>query len=269
TSDGKRILLVEARPDCPVLREIGRLRELSFRRVGEGTGARRDTDRFDLHYRHLLLWDEPALAIAGAYRLGEGGHVLATHGIDGLYSASLFGYAPAARAFVEQGVELGRSFIQPAYWNSRSLDSLWQGIGAYLRSRPHVRYLFGPVSISAQVGEAARHWIVHFHRHFFADRDGLAVSRNRFAVRDDVAVDADRLWCGQDVRSAQLLLKRQLAALGAQLPVLYKHYVDLCESDGVRFLDFGRDPAFADCVDGLIRLDLAMLRAAKRERYLG
>src|SRR5262249_52829184 len=89
--DGRRVLLADA--DSPVLRELGRLRELAFRCVGEGTGGRRDSDRFDLHYRHLVLWDEQALAIVGAYRLGEGERILAARGFDGLYSATLFDYA--------------------------------------------------------------------------------------------------------------------------------------------------------------------------------
>src|SRR5262249_2049670 len=160
-------------PDCPVLREIGRLRELSFRRVGEGTGARRDLDRFDAYYKHLVLWDETALAIVGAYRLGEGGAILPQRGVGGLYTSTLFDFAPAAHDVLANGVELGRSFIQPAYWCSRSLDHLWQGIGAYLRQRPQVRYLLGPVSLSAALPPDARAWIVHCHQQYFGSGAGL------------------------------------------------------------------------------------------------
>src|SRR5690606_8078754 len=139
TSDGKQIVLLDAKPECPAIREIGRLREMTFRRIGEGTGGRRDLDRFDGHYRHIVLWDAEALMIVGAYRLGEGGPILERHGVGGLYSHSLFDYSPDATDFIRQGVELGRSFVVPAYWGSRSLDYLWQGIGAYLRSRPETR----------------------------------------------------------------------------------------------------------------------------------
>ena len=268
TQDGKRILLIDAQPDCPVLREIGRLRELSFRRVGEGSGLRRDLDRFDTHYRHLVLWDEQALAIVGAYRLGEGARILAAQGLPGLYSSTLFDYAPPAREFIAEGVELGRSFIQPAYWNSRSLDYLWQGIGAYLRHRPDLRYLFGPVSISAALPPAAREWIVHCHRHYFGDGEGLAVSRNPLRVAAHVEAAAAQAWADKDAKAGLIQLKRQLAQMECAIPTLYKHYVDLCEPEGVRFLAFGTDPAFGHCVDGLIRLDLRFLRAAKRSRYL-
>jgi len=268
TQDGKRILLIDAQPDCPVLREIGRLRELSFRRVGEGSGLRRDLDRFDPHYRHLVLWDEQALAIVGAYRLGEGAQILAAQGTPGLYSSTLFDYAPQAREFIAQGVELGRSFVQPAYWNSRSLDYLWQGIGAYLRHRPDLRYLFGPVSISAALPPTAREWIVHCHRHYFGDGESLAASRNPLKISPHVEAAAAQAWADKDAKAGLIQLKRQLAQMDCSIPTLYKHYVDLCEPQGVRFLAFGTDPAFGHCVDGLIRLDLSFLRATKRSRYL-
>lgn len=268
TTDGKQILLLDAAPDCPVMREIGRLRELAFRRVGEGTGARRDLDRFDAHYRHLVLWDEEALAIVGAYRLGEAGRILGQQGIDGLYSASLFEYRPAAHEFLGDAVELGRSFVQPAYWGSRSLDYLWQGIGAYLRHRPQVRWLFGPVSLSAQLAPAARDWIVHCHRHYFGAGEVMAMARNPYQVGKAVASEAPVRWDGLDVRSGLAALKQQLTLFDASVPTLYRQYVDLCEPEGVRFLAFGVDPDFGGCVDGLIRLDLARLKPAKRARYI-
>lgn len=268
TLDGKQILLLDAQSDCAALREIGRLRELAFRRVGEGTGARRDLDRYDAHYRHLVLWDEHALAIAGAYRLGEAGSILRERGLDDLYSASLFDFAPDARAFLGEAVELGRSFVQPAYWGSRSLDYLWQGIGAYLRSRPHLRYLFGPVSLSAALPLVAREWIVHYHRHYYGSGDALARARNPFVISADVEAAASAAWRGRPIEEGIAVLRARLAALDAPLPVLYRQYADLCEPEGVRFLDFGIDPAFGGCVDGLVRLDLGRLRPAKRARYL-
>lgn len=268
TTDGKQILLLDAQADCPALREVGRLRELAFRRVGEGTGARRDLDGYDAHYRHIVLWDEQALSIAGAYRLGEAGAILRERGLGGLYSASLFEYADAARGFLDGGVELGRSFVAPAYWGSRSLDYLWQGIGAYLRSRPDVRYLFGPVSLSAALAPEAREWIVHFHRHYYGCGERLARARNPFLISSATEAAAAAEWAGRDLAEGLAALRTRLAAMGAQLPVLYRQYADLCEPAGVRFLAFGVDPAFGGCVDGLVRLDLAQLRAVKRTRYL-
>ena len=132
TSDGKQIRLAQCAEDSLLLQEIGRLRELTFRQVGEGTGRSRDLDDFDPHYQHILVWDADALRIAGAYRVARGAQVLARAGLAGLYTASLFRYADDAIPRLAEGMELGRSFVVPDYWGSRSLDYLWQGIGAYL-----------------------------------------------------------------------------------------------------------------------------------------
>jgi putative hemolysin len=271
TFDGKQIVLLDPAPDDPALREIGRLREFTFRRVGEGTGSRRDLDRFDSHYRHIVLWDAEALRIVGAYRLGEGSAILERHGMGGLYSHSLFEYAERAAGFLREGVELGRSFVVPAYWGSRSLDYLWQGIGAYLKAHPHTRYLFGPVSLSAGMPAEARDWLVHYHAHYYPDPDGLARARNPYRVSEAVAATAREAWRGRDARDGLVELRGRLSALGVAMPVLYRQYVDLVEPEagGVRFLDFGVDPSFGNCIDGLIRVDLACLKPGKRARYIG
>ena len=269
TSDGKRILLLDPRPGCAALREIGRLRELTFRRVGEGTGLKRDLDRFDAHYRHVVLWDEASLEIVGAYRLGEASALMPRHGLDALYSSTLFDYAPAAHDFLAQAVELGRSFVHPRHWGTRSLDYLWQGIGAYLRRHPEVRYLFGPVSLSAQVPEIARGWIVSFHAHYFGDPQALARARNPYIHLPGLAAVTREAWIGLDLSAGFERLRAELRKLDVAVPVLYRQYVELCEPDGVRFLDFGVDPGFGHCVDGLIRIDLERLKPHKRARYLG
>lgn len=268
TTDGRQILLLDADVDNPALKDIGRLRELSFRRVGEGTGLRRDLDGFDSHYRHIVLWDDAQLEIVGAYRLAEVGRLLSAGGLQRLYSASLFDYAPAAMPFLQGSVELGRSFVQPRYWGSRSLDYLWQGIGAYLARHPEVRYLIGPVSLSARLPEHARDWIVQVHRHFLGDREGLARARNPHQAESALAAHIEAALQGLDLKQGLARLRQQLDSLGTSLPVLYRQYVELCEPEGVRFLDFGLDPDFGHCVDGLIRVDLGCLKPAKRSRYL-
>ena len=194
--------------------------------------------------------------------------LLRERGTAGLYSSTLFEYADPVPAFLHDAVELGRSFVQPAYWGSRSLDYLWQGIGAYLRARSDVRYLFGPVSISAALPAAAREWIAHYHRHYFGDGDALARARNPFVVSREVERAAEAEWAGRSPAESLSRLRERLRELDAQLPTLYRQYVDLCEPAGVRFLDFGVDPSFGGCVDGLVRLDIRHLRAVKRTRYL-
>lgn len=126
TADGKQILLATCTADSPLLLELGRLRELTFRQVGEGTGRSRDLDDYDPQYEHIVIWDAAAQRIAGAYRIMRGAHALARHGLSGLYSASLFRYSDDAITHIAEGLELGRSFVVPDYWGSRSLDYLWQ-----------------------------------------------------------------------------------------------------------------------------------------------
>ena len=264
TGDGKEIRVGTMAAGSPLLHEIGRLREATFRAVGEGTGRSLDLDAWDSWYEHIVLWDAAADRIAGAYRVARGAPVLAAHGLRGLYTASLFDYGEDALVRIAQGMELGRSFVVPAYWGSRSIDYLWQGIGAYLRAYPKVRYLFGAVSISAALPAAARAQIVAHYARWHGGPAGEARPHRPFhyeaALPGDAALDAE---------TAFRVLKNNLDALGAQVPMLYKQYVELCEPGGARFLAFGVDPDFSDAVDGLIEVDIQRMRPKKRQRYLG
>jgi putative hemolysin len=267
TADGKKIFLFDYRPDSAVMREVGRLREIAFRSVGEGTGEKRDLDRYDRNYRHLILWDEDDLEIAGAYRLAETATMADPE--RNLYSASLFRYSDGMAPVFAQGIELGRSFVQPRYWGRRSLDYLWYGIGAYLRRHPDIRYLFGPVSLSNSYPKAARDLIVWFYSHYFPDTENLARSLSPFNMDQDSRERLARLFSGQDCSADFRVLKEQLDFMGVSVPTLYKQYSDVCEDGGVRFLDFGVDADFNYCVDGLVMVDLNYLKERKRERYLG
>lgn len=269
TGDGKKIVLFDPKPDCAVLRELGRLREVAFRQVGEGTGKRRDMDGFDAYYRHVVLWDDSELQIAGAYRIGEAARILGTRGAEGLYTHRLFAYGEGLHRYLPQSLELGRSFVQPRYQGLRALDYLWQGIGAYLVTRSDVRYLFGPVSLSASYPEAARSMIVYFFSTHLGEREGLVVPRNPFVISSPREEELRRLMPGRDFAADLRTLKRELAGMGLSIPVLYKQYGELCEPGGTRFLGFNVDPAFSSCVDGFVMLDLERLKAHKRSRYLG
>jgi putative hemolysin len=267
TPDGKAIYLFETAQSSPVLREIGRLRELSFRAVGEGTGRRRDLDHFDHYYQHLILWDEDDLEIAGAYRFVDAGKVLTDQGVEGLYTGSLFKLEAHRSGFLENGLELGRSFVQPRYWGKRSLDYLWYGIGAYLAKNPHFRYLFGPVSISNAQPGMAKELLIYFYKLYFSPDSRLSYSRNPFSFSQPMAA-LEKEFCGTDYKADFKKLKSLLANLGTTIPPLYKQYTELCEPGGVVFLDFNIDPAFNDCVDGLVIVDIKKLKEMKRKRYM-
>jgi hypothetical protein len=236
--------------------------------VGEGTGEKRDLDRYDQYYRHLILWDEDDLEIAGAYRIGEG-RLRMQKADYRLYSESLFSYSEQMDSIFEQGIELGRSFVQPRYWGKRSLDYLWYGIGAYLRRHPDVRYLFGPVSLSNSYPKRARDLLVWFYRHYFADTAWLARSRSPYPLDSDAEATIRRLFSGDDYREDFSRLREQLDFLGVSVPTLYKQYSELCEPGGVSFLDFGIDADFNYCIDGLVLVDTHKVKARKRERYIG
>lgn len=267
TSDGKSIFLWQrnGEEDVPILRELGRLREVAFRAVGEGSGKRRDTDRYDDDYLHLILWDEEDLEIVGAYRFMPTAEQVNKHGFSGLYSHSLFHYDDKMAPILEHGIELGRSFIQPRYWGRRGLDYLWSGIGAFLARYPHYRYLFGPVSISGGLPPDARDLLVAFYRLWFPASHPFAVSRQPYpASLPDVLAQ----FGGKDYTDDLTRLKSLLGNLGCGIPPLYKQYSELCEPGGVQFIDFGSDPAFNHCVDGLVLVDLCYLKRNRYERYI-
>lgn len=263
TADGKTIYLWQrnGQEEAPILRELGRLREIAFRAVGEGSGKRRDTDSFDDDYLHLILWDDEDLEIVGAYRFIP----TAMREPEALYSYSLFHYDDKMQDILEHGIELGRSFIQPRYWGRRGLDYLWSGIGAWLARYPHYRYLFGPVSISGGLPPAARDLLVAFYRLWFPATHPLAASRRPYpASLPEVLAQ----FGGEDYVEDLTRLKSLLGNLGCGIPPLYKQYSELCEPGGVQFIDFGSDPAFNNCVDGLVLVDLCYLKANRYQRYI-
>lgn len=269
TKDGKQIYLFDYQQNSALMREIGRLREIAFRQVGEGTGQQTDMDKYDRYYRHLVLWDEDELEVVGAYRIGEAKRLLDEDCDRWVYSAELFDYSPQMQRYFAQGVELGRSFVQPKYWGKRSLDYLWYGIGAYLNRYPGTRYLFGPVSLSNSYPQLAKDLIVYFYSHYFPDKEDLARSFTPYSISEDHLGLIKPMFCGNDYDADFKELKQQLSHLGSAVPTLYKQYSELCQPGGVRFLSFGVDADFGYCIDGLVLVDLDRVKPAKNARYRG
>jgi putative hemolysin len=269
TPDGKLILLTTARQSPCIMREIGRLREMTFRLVGEGSGAPQDIDRFDQTYDQLFLWDVDELEIVGAYRLGDARSLIQKGGISALYTNTLFDFGPSMHAYFAQGLELGRSFVQPKYQTRNALDYLWYGIGAYVSKRPHIRYLFGATSISRFYSPEAIARIAHF---FSENYIGLPVEvhpRTPFTISDEIKEKLNIEFFGIDRDEDFKALKHYLALKGLKVPTLYKHYSQTTEHTGVTFCAFNRDPDFSDCVDGFVIADLTLLKPKKKARYLG
>ena len=269
TQDGKHIYLFDYLPNSSVMREIGRLRELSFRQVQEGTGNALDIDNYDRYYRHLILWDEDELEIIGSYRIGEASRILKEYGQTGLYTHSLFTFNKAFMPYLEHAIELGRSFIQPRYQGKRSLDYLWYGIGAYLYQHPEIRYLTGPVSLSTSWPEPAQKVIASFYTTLFGNDRSIAKPRMPFhfdLIKDFVPFR--HVTDEAEYKQAFSIFKETMDELGVKVPVLFKQYVELCQLGGCEFLGFNVDPKFSNCIDGLILVHINTIKEKKYQRYI-
>ena len=267
TRDNHRIYLCSYQKHPTILREIGRLREHTFRKVGEGTGSRRDLDKYDHYYRHLILWDEEKLTIAGAYRLGEVNSILQKKGLKGLYTADLFDYQPEAMPMLEEALELGLSFVHPNYWGKASLDYLWQGLGAYLQHHPEIRYVLGPVSMSAQYPKSLRDLIVFYYERYYGYVDPLADGKHAHDIEESDLIELQRTFAKFTRDEGFEFLQQEFTRMDYKIPVLYKQYAALYEEGGYRSLAFSVDTEFGSCVDGLFVGDITKMKAAKRALY--
>lgn len=269
TKDEKKIILTDFDSSPYLMKEIGRLREITFRSVGEGTGKKIDFDSYDKYYKHLIVWDDKELEIVGSYRVGLGSDIYKNSGIKGFYTSTLFDYSENfITDVVLNSLELGRSFVQKKYWNTNALNYLWQGLGAYIAQTPEVKYLFGAVSISNNYPEEAKKRLVYFYNKWFGSINDLARSKNKFLIPEkDIKLFAEQ-FNGKNYKEDFRILKSSLKPLGFAVPVLFKHYSDLCNEDGVKFLDFGVDDTFENCIDGLIVLNVDKIKDEKKERYI-
>jgi hypothetical protein len=166
--------------------------------------------------------------------------------------------------YFEEGLELGRSFVQPKYWGKRSLDYLWFGIGAFIKQYPHYRYLFGPVSIPGTYPQTAISLLVDFYSKHFPHQEALAHPKTPVLKPKDPLMT----FAGEHYDEEFSQLKDVLSHMNIKVPTLVKQYSELCEPDGVSYIAFNRDPDFNDCIDGLVMIDLNKLTKKKRKRYL-
>ncbi len=249
-----------------VLGEIGRLREITFRAVGEGTGRDRDLDVFDRTYLHLFLWNRRAREIVGAYRLGPTDRVLRDQRVDGLYTSTLFEYRPKLFEAMGPALEMGRSFIRPERQRDFSgLMLLWKGIGRYVCANPRYATLFGPVSISAEYRHASQRLIVAFlERNSFAhDWSRWVTPRTPFKPSRR---DARRLTPAhvRDLEDVSTFIS-EIEADAKGVPILLRQYLKL----GGRLLGFNVDPDFSNVLDVLIMVDLRRTDPKTLTRYMG
>ncbi len=240
------------------LREIGRLREVTFRAVGEGTNKSIDLDEYDLYYDHLILWDREAKKIAGAYRVGNGAHIVERYGIKGFYTSSLFKIGKELHPMFSQGLELGRSFIIQEYQRHRlSLFLLWKGILFYMMSKPHFRFIIGPVSISNSYQDVSKELIIEFiEKHYFDHNFAQFVQpRNSFKAKTHHVDTTSLIEATQaDIKKMDKIIS-DIEPSSFTMPVLLKKYLQ----QNAKIIAFNCDPKFNNALDGLMYLDLQNL----------
>jgi putative hemolysin len=252
-----------------ILREIGRLREVTFRAVGEGTGQPLDLDTFDVYYRHLFIWNPQEQEVIGAYRLGLSDEILPSRGKQGFYTSSLFRYSGQFLRSISPAIELGRSFIRQEYQRSFApLMLLWKGIGQFVVRHPQYSRLFGPVSISNDYHSLSQQLLVDFLKSNSFDWQLGRFVRPRNAWKPKNKLRP--IWKKTElegIRSVEGIseLVSVIEEDNKGMPILLKQYLKL----GGRMLGFNVDNNFNDCLDGLVLVDLYETDPKVLSRYMG
>ena len=251
-----------------LLLEIGRLREVTFRRAGEGTGKDRDLDVFDEYYWHVLLWNKSKRELVGAYRAGNTSEILAERGVAGLYTSTLFRYDESLFSKLGPALELGRSFVRPEYQRQYApLLLLWKGIARLVAAHPETPVLFGAVSISNDYNKASREMIYRF----FQSRIEVDALAGLIEPRRPFRPGLLHRWDGRVMCRALRDLEElsepitDVEADGKGLPILLRQYAKI----GGKLLGFNVDRKFSNVLDGLIVVDLRQTNPAVLDRYMG
>jgi putative hemolysin len=263
-SNGFRVCCAGARQMPRTLDEIGRLRELTYRAVGEGSGRDRDLDQFDHYYQHLFLWDVRERRVAGAYRIGNVDNLVRDHGVEGLYTRQLFRFDMRFVNRMRPALELGRSWVQADYQkNYNALLMLWRGIGRYVVEQSGARVLFGPVSISAHYSDASHALLVAFlaQNHLEQSLAEMVQALHPTMLPPPTGITP---VLPRSVAEADALVSR-MEEDGKGVPVLLRQYLKL----NARVIGFTVDPNFGDALDALMMVDLTTVSENVLARYLG
>lgn len=268
TSGNFQVICAPAMKFPNVLLEIGRLREITFREIGEGTNKSIDIDEFDLYYNQLVVWDNTNKKISGAYRVGIGKDIVEQFGVNGFYINTLFKIKPEFVPVLSESLELGRSFIVKDYQRRPlSLFLLWKGILYFLLKHKDYRYLVGPASISNEFSKFSKGLIVSFFKRNYYNKElaRLIQPRKKFRVLKSKNVDqALFLEIAKDLNKLDKFVFDIENEYG--VPVLLKKYIKL----NAKLIGFNVDPKFNNSLDGLIFLDIFdlpfnMLKALSKE----
>ncbi|MDP4207723.1 MAG: GNAT family N-acyltransferase [Bacteroidota bacterium] len=234
--------------------EIGRLREITFREVGEGTNRSTDIDEYDLYYHQLFIWDEENQAIVGGYRIGKGADIISQFGMNGFYIQTLFKIDKKLQSIFSQSIELGRSFVVKEYQRKpMSLFLLWKGILYFLLKNPDYQYLVGPVSISNKYSVFSQQIMINFvKKNYFNDNLACYVKpRNPFVPVRYSEETETLLEKAYNLNKLDEVIS-DLESDNSRMPVMLKKYLSL----GGKIISFNVDPDFNNSLDGLLILDV-------------
>jgi len=267
-SEGFQVYLMQMKQAPSILKEIGRLREVTFREVGEGTGKKIDIDKFDRYYHHLVVWNPEKKEIVGAYRVGLAKEIMAEYGKKFLYTSTLFKYRAK---FIKQmgfALEMGRSFVRKEYQeNFGAFKSLWKGIGAFIVRYPQYKIMFGPVSISNDYKVISRELMVKFLEYNHSDLETNEKIRPRVPLKTSIHKLLNRKMEAEIFRSIGDVnyLLADIEETHHDMPPLLKQYLTL----GGRLEAFNVDPEFNNALDGLIVVDVSQTSRRMLQFYLG
>jgi putative hemolysin len=257
-SKNYEVYLAHAESIPNIIREIGRLREITFREVGEGTNEAIDLDKFDTYYHHMFLWDDEKKVLAGAYRMGLGSKIFAKYGIDGFYLQDLFRFEPELNKMMSESIEMGRAFIIKEYQQKpMPLFLLWKGIVHTTLRYPEHKFLIGGVSISNQFSNFSKSLMIEFMKsHYYDPYVAQYVHpKKEFKVK---LKDADKDFVF-DATEADLnkfdKIIDEVEPGALRMPVLLKKYI----KQNARLVGFNVDPLFNNAVDGLMYIKIADL----------
>lgn len=254
-SKNYEVYLAPAKEIPNILREIGRLREITFREVGEGTNEAIDLDTFDTYYYHMFLWDNETKVIAGAYRMGLGSKIFEAFGIDGFYLQDLFRFEPELHKMMSESIELGRAFIIKEYQQKpMPLFLLWKGIVHTTLRHPEHKFLIGGVSISNQFSNFSKSLMIEFMKSHYYDPYVAQYVRPKKEFKVKLK-DADKDFVF-DATEADLnkfdKIIDEIEPGALRLPVLLKKYI----KQNARLVAFNVDPLFNNAVDGLMYIKI-------------
>lgn len=257
-SKNYEVFMAERKHIPNIVLEIGRLREITFRAVGEGTNNAVDLDKFDNFYHHLFLYDNEAHKIAGAYRMGLGSKIFPKYGIDGFYLHELFRFEPELFKLMSESIEMGRAFVVKDYQQkAMPLFLLWKGIVHCTLRFPEHKYLIGGVSISNKFSSFSKSMMIEFMKsHYYDPYVAQYVHpKKEFKVK---LKDADKDFVFEETEADLNKFDKIIDELepdNLRMPVLLKKYI----KQNARVVAFNVDPLFNDSVDGLMYIRIADL----------